>query len=240
MLSIAALPDRLEGDEQCVQILEASYADMAAAQELQARMKSDALFRKKMNSTMTNKKYRKRLKAAIDASPFIKSSPLDASSDLESNALEKGMEAMKSNPLLQSLMGNKDAMKQLKELQGSPGKMKAMMSDSEGRLKAIAQQQADGVQAYYDDFQPGADDLIAKFSAIAEKGYPAFMTIAGDDARVKNAIINALMDEAQQASTPRGPLPLDAKIAELKKKKESGGAGSKFAARKAAENAKKL
>ena len=63
------------------------------------------------------------------------------------------------------------------------------------------------MREYGEEFEPDADDLIAKFGEISEKGYGSFVRIAMADVKVKNAVINALLDEmeAAQGDASRGP-----------------------------------
>ena len=57
---------------------------------------------------------------------------------------------------------------------------------------------------FREEFEPDADDLIQKFGEIAEKGYESFVRIAMADAKVKNAVINALLDEMEEAQGVNG------------------------------------
>jgi len=57
---------------------------------------------------------------------------------------------------------------------------------------------------FREEFEPDADDLIQKFGEIAEKGYESFVRIAMADAKVKNAVINALLDEMEEAQGMNG------------------------------------
>ena len=70
---------------------------------------------------------------------------------------------------------------------------------SEELLKKVCVDLVEGVREYREDFEPDADDLIAKFQDIAERGYEAFVKISMEDVKVKNAVINALMDEMEEA-----------------------------------------
>ena len=63
----------------------------------------------------------------------------------------------------------------------------------------MAAELVDGVKEYWEEFEPDADDLIQKFSDIAERGYEAFIKYSMNDVKVKNAIINALYDEMEEA-----------------------------------------
>ena len=63
----------------------------------------------------------------------------------------------------------------------------------------MAGELVDGVKAYREEFEPNADDLIAKFTEISNEGYAAFVKHSMSDVNVKNAVINALYDELEDA-----------------------------------------
>ena len=65
----------------------------------------------------------------------------------------------------------------------------------------------DGVKAYREEFEPNADDLIAKFTEISNEGYAAFVKHSMSDVNVKNAVINALYDEMEAVSYTHLTLP---------------------------------
>jgi hypothetical protein len=186
-----ALPEIVGGNEEYVEILEAAYADQELANELQERMRTDRLFSMQMKVAMQQDDYRDRITAAIEASPFLKAA-------IDTSPQVKGFQDhIDSSPLLKPLQDEK-VMSQLETLQSDPRKMAMMMKQSEGKLKEAAGDLVLGVKEYYEDFQPDADELLAKFQEIAKKGYPAFMKIAVADIRVQNAIINALMDDMEE------------------------------------------
>lgn len=57
---------------------------------------------------------------------------------------------------------------QLEALQGDPRKVAMMMSQSEVKLREVAQAMVAGVEEYREDFEPGADELIDKFQVRSE------------------------------------------------------------------------
>ena len=60
----------------------------------------------------------------------------------------------------------------------------------------------EGVKEYRDDFEPNADDLITKFTEIAEVGYDAFIKYAVSDVNVKNAVINGGPVQVERRQLP--------------------------------------
>uniref|UniRef100_A0A7S0RW90 Uncharacterized protein n=1 Tax=Pyramimonas obovata TaxID=1411642 RepID=A0A7S0RW90_9CHLO len=191
-----ALPEKVGGNEEYVQILEAAYADESLVEELQERMRTDKTFSMQIKVAMQQDEYRERLQTAIEASPYMKKV-------IESSPQAKQMqEQIENSPLLQPLQ-DETVLSQLETLQDDPKKMMMMMKQSEVKVKKVAADLVLGVKEYYDDFQPDADELIEKFEEIAEKGYQSFMRIAVADKRVQNAIINALMDEMEEEQKNR-------------------------------------
>ena len=69
----------------------------------------------------------------------------------------------------------------------------------EALLKRVCGELVEGVREYREDFEPDADALIEKFADIQNNGYEAFVKYSLSDVKVKNAVINALYDEMEQA-----------------------------------------
>ena len=88
---------------------------------------------------------------------------------------------------------------QIEAMSSNPEVLRQTQEQSEGLLKKVAAELVDGVKEYREEFEPDADDLIQKFSDIAERGYEAFIKYSMNDVKVKNAIINALYDEMEEA-----------------------------------------
>eukprot|EP00238_Polyblepharides_amylifera_P010615 CAMPEP_0196579790 /NCGR_PEP_ID=MMETSP1081-20130531/24747_1 /TAXON_ID=36882 /ORGANISM="Pyramimonas amylifera, Strain CCMP720" /LENGTH=193 /DNA_ID=CAMNT_0041899475 /DNA_START=274 /DNA_END=855 /DNA_ORIENTATION=+ len=177
--------------EGYIQILEKAYKDEYLATELQEKMRTDTEFAAGMKTAMEDERYRDRLTAAIESSDFMQKAIED------SPQIKRMKEETENNPLLQPFQDEK-VLEQLEALQGDPQKMSMMMQQSETKLKSVAGDLVLGVKEYYEDFQPNADDLMAKFEEISVNGYKAFMKIGSEDKQVQNAIINALMDAMEE------------------------------------------
>lgn len=54
-------------------------------------------------------------------------------------------------------------LEQFEALQGDPRKVAMMMSQSEAKLREVAQAMVAGVEEYRADFEPDADELMDKF-----------------------------------------------------------------------------
>jgi len=74
---------------------------------------------------------------------------------------------------------------QLAEMSNNPEVLRQTQDQSEGLLKKVAAELVDGVKEYREEYEPDADNLIAKFSEIAEVGYDAFVKHSMSDVSVK-------------------------------------------------------
>lgn len=61
-------------------------------------------------------------------------------------------------------MGDDSIQGQLAEMSNNPEMLRQTQDQSEDLLKKVAGELVEGVKAYRDEFEPNADDLIAKFS----------------------------------------------------------------------------
>jgi regulator of protease activity HflC (stomatin/prohibitin superfamily) len=96
-------------------------------------------------------------------------------------------------------MGDDSIQGQIAEMTANPEVLRQTQEQSEELLKRVCGELVEGVKEYRSDFEPDADDLIKKFSDIQSNGYEAFVKYSLSDVKVKNAVINALYDEMEQA-----------------------------------------
>ena len=100
---------------------------------------------------------------------------------------------------VQAVMGDDSIQGQIAEMTANPEVLRQTQEQSEELLKRVCGELVEGVKEYRSDFEPDADDLIKKFSDIQSNGYEAFVKYSLSDVKVKNAVINALYDEMEQA-----------------------------------------
>jgi hypothetical protein len=187
----ASLPDTAaiaeDGVEGYVRILELAYGDEALGNEVRDRMGEDRQFSIGIRQAMTDANYTDRLRAAIDASPYMQA------------AAKEAVRRRADGDAVQAVMGDDTIRDQIEAMSSNPEVLRQTQEQSEGLLKKVAAELVDGVEEYREEFEPDADDLIKKFSDIAERGYEAFIKYSMNDVKVKNAIINALYDEMEEA-----------------------------------------
>ena len=187
----ASLPDTAaiaeDGVEGYVRILELAYGDEALGNEVRDRMGEDRQFSIGIRQAMTDTNYTDRLRAAIDASPYMQA------------AAKEAVRRRADGDAVQAVMGDDTIRDQIEAMSSNPEVLRQTQEQSEGLLKKVAAELVDGVKEYREEFEPDADDLIQKFSDIAERGYEAFIKYSMNDVKVKNAIINALYDEMEEA-----------------------------------------
>ena len=188
---VRALPETSEIAEQGVEgyvaTLEQAYGDEDLGNEVRDRMVEDRQFSIGIRQAMADPKYTDRLRAAIDASPYMQA------------AVNEAQRRMAEKDVTQQVMGDDSIQGQLAEMSNNPEVLRQTQEQSEELLKKVAGELVDGVKEYRDEFEPNADDLIDKFGQIAENGYESFLKISMTDVNVKNAIINALYDEMEEA-----------------------------------------
>ena len=193
----ASIPDTAaiaeDGVEGYVRILELAYGDEALGNEVRDRMGEDRQFSIGIRQAMTDTNYTDRLRAAIDASPYMQA------------AAKEAVRRRADGDAVQAVMGDDTIRDQIEAMSSNPEVLRQTQEQSEGLLKKVAAELvfADGKE-YREEFEPDADDLIQKFSDIAERGYEAFIKYSMNDVKVKNAIINALYDEMEEAQADQG------------------------------------
>jgi len=184
------LPDTSElstlGPEGFVSALEQAYGDEALGNEVRDRMVDDREFSIGIKQAMTNPEYAERLRAAIDASPYMQAAVDEAQRRAAGDAVK-------------AVMGDDSIQGQLAAMSNQPEVLRQTQEESEDLLKRVAEELADGVAEFRQEYEPDADDLIAKFTEISEVGYDAFVKYSISDVNVKNAVINALFDEMEEA-----------------------------------------
>jgi gas vesicle protein len=136
---------------------------------------------------MTDAAYTERLRAAIDASPYMQA------------AAQEATRRRADGDAVQAVMGDDSIQGQIAEMTANPEVLRQTQEQSEELLKRVCGELVEGVKEYRSDFEPDADDLIKKFSDIQSNGYEAFVKYSLSDVKVKNAVINALYDEMEQA-----------------------------------------
>ena len=176
-----------DGVEGYVAVLEAAYGDESLGNAVRDRMADDRQFSIGIRGAMQDPKYAERLKAAIDSSPYMQA------------AVAEATRRRQESDAVQAVMGDDSVQGQLAQMSSNPELLRQTQEQSETLLRKVAVELADGVREYREEFEPDADDLIAKFGEIAEKGYESFVRIAMADVKVKNAVINALLDEMEEA-----------------------------------------
>ena len=67
-------------------------------------------------------------------------------------------------------VGDASVQGQLAEMSNNPEVLRQTQDQSEGLLKKVAAELVDGVKEYREEYEPDADNLIAKFGEIAEAG----------------------------------------------------------------------
>ena len=97
------------------------------------------------------------------------------------------MSEVRSGDAVQAVMGDDSIQGQLAEMSDNPEVLRQTQEQSEVLLKKVAAELVEGVKEYRDEFEPNADDLIAKFGEIAENGYESFLKYSMSDVNVKNA-----------------------------------------------------
>ena len=175
-----------KGVEGYVEALEAAYGDEALGNEVRDRMIDDRQFSIGIKQAMTDPNYTERLRAAIDASPYMQS------------AIEEAKRRAAEADVAQAVMGDASVQGQLAQMSNNPEVLRQTQEESEALLRKVAGELVEGTKEYRDEL-PDADDLIAKFTEIAESGYEAFVKHSVADVNVKNAVINALLDEMEEA-----------------------------------------
>ena len=104
---------------------------------------------------------------------------------------------------VQAVMGDDTIQGQIAEMTANPEVLRQTQEQSEALLKRVCGELVEGVREYREDFEPDADALIEKFADIQNNGYEAFVKYSLSDVKVKNAVINALYDEMEQAQKER-------------------------------------
>ena len=187
----AALPETsdiaADGVEGYVRVLELAYGDESLGNEVRDRMGEDRQFSIGIRQAMTDPAHTERLRAAIDASPYMKA------------AAEEATRRRTGSDAVQQVMDDGNVRGMIQAMSDDPEALANAQEKSEELLKKVCVDLVEGVREYREDFEPDADDLIAKFQDIAERGYEAFVKISMEDVKVKNAVINALMDEMEEA-----------------------------------------
>lgn len=176
-----------DGVEGYVAVLEAAYGDESLGNAVRDRMADDRQFSIGIRGAMQDPKYAERLKAAIDSSPYMQA------------AVAEATRRRQESDAVQAVMGDDSVQGQLAQMSSNPELLRQTQEQSETLLRKVAGELAGGVREYREEFEPDADDLIAKFGEISEKGYESFVRIAMADVKVKNAVINALLDEMEEA-----------------------------------------
>ena len=192
-----------DGVEGYVAVLEAAYGDESLGNAVRDRMADDRQFSIGIKQAMQDPNYTERLKTAIDGSPYMQA------------AVNEATKRRQQTDAVQAVMGDDSVQGQLAQMSANPELLRQTQDQSETLLKKVASELVDGVVEFREEFEPDADDLIQKFGEIAEKGYESFVRIAMADAKVKNAVINALLDEMEEAQGVNGGGPGD----------DDGGAG---------------
>ena len=191
MSPLASLPDTaaiaVDGVEGYVRVLEQAYGDEALGNEVRDRMAEDRQFSIGIRGAMTDAAYTERLRAAIDASPYMQA------------AAQEATRRRADGDAVQAVMGDDSIQGQIAEMTANPEVLRQTQEQSEELLKRVCGELVEGVKEYREDFKPDADDLIKKFSDIQSNGYEAFVKYSLSDVKVKNAVINALYDEMEQA-----------------------------------------
>jgi len=179
----------MPGAEMIVSLLEKAYAEESLGEQVSLRMKSDADFARAVKGVLTNPAYQARLGAAIESSPYMGEQIAQRKQELEQ---------VGSQDFVQQTLQDEALQQQIEELVRDPSSLQRVQNQSEEKLKECGDALARGVAEYRDEFEPGADDLMRKFQDIASEGYPAFVKYAASDERVKNAMINALLDAMEE------------------------------------------
>jgi gas vesicle protein len=191
VVPLASLPATAEiavdGVEGYVRVLEQAYGDEALGNEVRDRMAEDRQFSIGIRGAMTDAAYTERLRAAIDASPYMQA------------AAQEATRRRADGDAVQAVMGDDSIQGQIAEMTANPEVLRQTQERSEELLKRVCGELVEGVKEYREDFEPDADDLIKKFSDIQSNGYEAFVKYSLSDVKVKNAVINALYDEMEQA-----------------------------------------
>jgi gas vesicle protein len=191
VVPLASLPATVEiavdGVEGYVRVLEQAYGDEALGNEVRDRMAEDRQFSIGIRGAMTDAAYTERLRAAIDASPYMQA------------AAQEATRRRADGDAVQAVMGDDSIQGQIAEMTANPEVLRQTQEQSEELLKRVCGELVEGVKEYRSDFEPDADDLIKKFSDIQSNGYEAFVKYSLSDVKVKNAVINALYDEMEQA-----------------------------------------
>jgi hypothetical protein len=186
-----------DGVEGYVAVLEAAYSDESLGNAVRDRMADDRQFSIGIKQAMQDPNYTERLKTAIDGSPYMQA------------AVNEATKRRQQTDAVQAVMGDDSVQGQLAQMSANPELLRQTQDQSETLLKKVASELVDGVVEFREEFEPDADDLIQKFGEIAEKGYESFVRIAMADAKVKNAVINALLDEMEEAQGVNGGGPRD-------------------------------
>ena len=184
-----------DGVEGYVAVLEAAYGDESLGNAVRDRMADDRQFSIGIKQAMQDPNYTERLKTAIDSSPYMQA------------AVNEATKRRQQTDAVQAVMGDDSVQGQLAQMSANPELLRQTQDQSETLLKKVALELVDGVAEFREEFEPDADDLIQKFGEIAEKGYESFVRIAMADAKVKNAVINALLDEMEEAQGVNGGGP---------------------------------
>ena len=100
---------------------------------------------------------------------------------------------------VQAVMGDDTIQGQIAAEMTANPEVRADEEQSEALLKRVCGELVEGVREYREDPEPDADALIEKFADIQNNGYEAFVKYSLSDVKVKNAVINALYDEMEQA-----------------------------------------
>lgn len=166
--------------------LERAYADEAAGKELLERMRADEAFAGTIKAALADPDNAARLRAAVDASPYMDKAVAEAQSRVDPAVA-----------VTADLLKNTGVRDQLSELQKDPERLEAATERAEEVLREVAAELVAGVKEYWDDFGDDAEVLLGAFERVAEGGVQAYV-VEARDRRVANAITNALLDRAEE------------------------------------------
>ena len=178
---------KAQGVEGYVRVLEQAYGDEALGNEVRDRMAEDRQFSIGIRGAMTSAEHTDRLRAAIDSSPYMQA------------AAQEATRRRADGDAVQAVMGDDTIQGQIAEMTANPEVLRQTQEQSEALLKRVCGELVEGVREYREDFEPDADALIEKFADIQSNGYEAFVKYSLSDVKVKNAVINALYDEMEEA-----------------------------------------